>query len=162
MENNNYLSKESKVIRWTAVLSCCLLLFFFASSVKAQTVTNYAFAATSGTYTSISGTGTVLLGNSATANDDGVSAATPIGFNFIMNGKVYSHFAACVNGWVRLGQIHRSAVQTQHRCLQHIRIRSGLPPIRNCYVLCGMIFISWVIQVTRWFMQYQELLPTVS
>ncbi|MGB3948136.1 MAG: GEVED domain-containing protein [Bacteroidia bacterium] len=95
------------------------LLTVFASlallgSMNAQ-VSAYSFAASSGTYTAITG-GTVL---GDTASDDqrfvdpsALAGSTttvtgvgfPIGFNFSFNGQVFDRFGVNNNGWIVLGQ----------------------------------------------------------
>ncbi len=57
---------------------------------------NYSFAASSGTFTPLSG-GT---GVSAVQADDGISAAIPIGFNFTYAGNTYSNAYVSSNGFI--------------------------------------------------------------
>lgn len=90
-----------------------LALLLFLQLGFSQTLSQYTFSQSNGTYTAISG-GTVL-GN--TASDDerfldpavplGGNAFTgvglPIGFNFVFNGTTYDRFAVNTNGWISLG-----------------------------------------------------------
>lgn len=83
-----------KKIYLLIVLSCMV----FAGS--AQTATDYLFTATTGTYTSISGTAGV---SSATILcDDCTQTSIPIGFTFKFCGTSYTQLSACSNGWLSL------------------------------------------------------------
>lgn len=66
------------------------------------TIAGYGFGTSSGAYTPIS-SGTVLIGNSASTFDDTQSGAVALPFTFNLAGINYTHFNACVNGWMRLG-----------------------------------------------------------
>lgn len=84
-------------------LLCFLIaLLFIANTARAQ-APNYAFLATSGTYTPITGgTNVTLTYNGATNNDDGVAIpanAIPIGFTFNYNGTDYTTIRPCANGF---------------------------------------------------------------
>ena len=63
-------------------------------------VNTYGFSATSGTYTPLIG-GTTS-GLTATA-DDNLSAALPIGFNFVYGGTTFTTFKVSSNGAVYFG-----------------------------------------------------------
>ncbi len=89
--------------RFTTLFAVLALIVLTTSGAFAQSMSNYAFAATAGTYTAITGS-TDLIAADATVNDDGYSAVVPLGWNFVMNGVKYSHFIANVNGFMRLGQ----------------------------------------------------------
>jgi hypothetical protein len=94
-------------------ITMTLALLLFLQLGFSQTLSQYTFSQSNGTYTAISG-GTVL-GN--TASDDerfldpavplGGNAFTgvglPIGFNFVFNGTTYDRFAVNTNGWISLG-----------------------------------------------------------
>ncbi|MDB5272823.1 MAG: hypothetical protein JWO58_1190, partial [Chitinophagaceae bacterium] len=67
----------------------------------AQTLTNYTFAASSGTFTALSGATTASL--SAGNTDNGDYNSLPIGFNFIYMGTTYTTLSASTNGWLSLG-----------------------------------------------------------
>ncbi|WP_118950643.1 T9SS type A sorting domain-containing protein [Taibaiella helva] len=68
-----------------------------AKDTFAQLAANtYQFSAISGTYTEITG-GTAIAGIS---QDDGTSAAIPIGFTFNYCGTDYTQVKVCSNGWV--------------------------------------------------------------
>ena len=79
--------------------------FFLAFVTKAQV--NYNFSATTGTYTSILGTGTnpVLVSPDPgyTVSDEGYANSVPIGFNFVYNGALYSSVNINANGYLTLG-----------------------------------------------------------
>lgn len=81
-----------KKIYLLVVLSC------IAFAGNAQTATDYLFTATTGTYTSISGTAGV---SSATILADDVTQINiPIGFTFKFCGTSYTQLSACSNGWL--------------------------------------------------------------
>jgi hypothetical protein len=77
-----------------------LLALFVSVSGWAQ-VSAYSFAASSGTYTPITG-GTVLNAPTRTF-DDNVWAALPIGFSFDYAGSSFTQFGVNANGWIMLG-----------------------------------------------------------
>ncbi len=83
-------------------LFCVLLLNF---SVKAQV--NYNFAASSGTYTPLSGATSVTLVDALTSGgdplDDGFANNIPIGFSLTYNGNAYTTIHACTNGFASFG-----------------------------------------------------------
>jgi hypothetical protein len=82
----------------------CLFIILISSqlTINAQSP-NYAFLATSGTYTPISGgTNVILTYNGVTNNDDGIATpanAVPIGFTFFYNGTPYTTIRPCANGF---------------------------------------------------------------
>jgi hypothetical protein len=71
---------------------------------NAQTVADYVFNQTAGTYTPITG-GTSIL---AAANDDTESALTNIGFTFVYHGANFTQFSASPNGYICLGAVPSS------------------------------------------------------
>ena len=73
-----------------------LLHFQFCFS---QNITNYAFSASSGTYTAISGS-TQAIGAGV---DDSPAANISIGFDFFYMGTGYTKFGVSSNGWMTLG-----------------------------------------------------------
>ncbi|HAI83361.1 MAG TPA: hypothetical protein DCL43_06820, partial [Chitinophagaceae bacterium] len=55
------------------------------------------------TYNSIQPTGINFSSwSSTTSGDDNLSAATPIGFDFVYQGRTVNSFKACTNGWLTL------------------------------------------------------------
>lgn len=77
-------------------VSCSFVMLFF-SSVNAQFANQYSFSASSGTYTPLVGGTATSLG---ATDDDVVSTAVPIGFNFVYNSLVATNFIASSNGRV--------------------------------------------------------------
>jgi hypothetical protein len=75
------------------VLACLLLT---ARLSQAQ-VDNYTFAPSTGTYTQLPATATVVA---AVQADDAISAALPIGFTFVFDGTPYTSFYASSNGFL--------------------------------------------------------------
>jgi len=86
--------------KWKSGLLLCFLFATAFSSLQAQVVNTYGFSATSGTYTPLIG-GTTS-GLTATA-DDNLSAALPIGFNFVYGGTTFTTFKVSSNGAVYFG-----------------------------------------------------------
>ena len=81
-----------------------MLLTLLAGSLGltsfAQTAASYAFSTSTGTYASVSGTGTTIP---SVAGDDMTAPAIPIGFSFSFCGTAYTTVTVCSNGWVALG-----------------------------------------------------------
>ncbi|MDP5098806.1 MAG: proprotein convertase P-domain-containing protein [Crocinitomicaceae bacterium] len=86
--------------KWKSGLLLCFLFATAFSSLQAQVVNTYGFSATSGTYTPL--VGGTTSGLAATA-DDNLSAALPIGFNFVYGGTTFTTFKVCSNGAVYFG-----------------------------------------------------------
>jgi hypothetical protein len=84
---------------WAGGLLALALPLLAAPATRAQSIANYTFAASTGTFTALSG-GTVAT---ASSTDDGTTAVLPIGFNFVYNGVVYTTFSASTNGFIGLG-----------------------------------------------------------
>ncbi len=86
--------------------SVCFLFAFFlihASSLFAQ---SYDFAASAGTFTPLTG-GTAL---DVIEDDDAISGAIPIGFNFTYFGTAYSSLKASSNGNIQLSPTASSSI----------------------------------------------------
>lgn len=79
-------------------------LFFLlcAQNVFGQSITNYTFSATSGSYTALTGATTAT--RSVGTNDEGAYNSIPIGFTFIYMGAQYTTISASTNGWLTFGQ----------------------------------------------------------
>lgn len=92
-----------KKIYLLIVLSC------IAFAGNAQTATDYLFTATTGTYTSISGTAGVS--SSTITCDDCTQTNIPIGFTFKFCGTSYTQLSACSNGWISLANSSYSGYQ---------------------------------------------------
>ena len=90
-------------LRNKLVLFCLLTLTI--STLKSQTAANYTFAASSGTYTALSGATSVTVTGSASpgAVDDGKYNGIAIGFNFTFGSIIYTHIHVSTNGWLTLG-----------------------------------------------------------
>ena len=71
------------------------------SLVYSQTITDYTFSASSGTFTALSGgtSPTLTAGNT----DDGYFNALPIGFTFVYMGVPCTTISASTNGWLSPG-----------------------------------------------------------
>ncbi len=77
-----------------------LLLAFIITDTKAQVITNYTFASTTGTYTPVaSGTVPPLSGGDV---DEGWFNGIPIGFEFWYMGNIYTQLNASTNGLLSL------------------------------------------------------------
>ena len=85
-------------------LSLVLLLLCLSVAGYSQiTASSYGFTATSGTFSSISGSGTYSGG---TVDDDNTETGIPIGFNFNFCGTDYTTLSACSNGWLSLSDYY--------------------------------------------------------
>lgn len=73
------------------LLAITILLF-----LRANAQLTYNFVGVAGTYTALSGATSILGAN----QDDAISAASPIGFNFTFGGTSYTQFKASTNGWL--------------------------------------------------------------
>lgn len=79
-----------------------LLLLGMTRLSMAQTITNYAFTTSNGSFSAITGGATTTwTGNT----DDAVSALIPIGFDFYYMGTRYTSIGATTNGWISLGGV---------------------------------------------------------
>lgn len=79
------------------VIGICL----FAKPASSQVITNYSYAASTGTYTALSGAiSPSLTGGNA---DEGYINNLPIGFDFFYMGEYYTTVSASTNGWISLG-----------------------------------------------------------
>ncbi len=88
-----------------------LAAFVFTGNAEAQTITNYAFTSSVGTYNALSGgTSPTFTGST----DEGYTAQIPIGFTFIYMGVPYTTFSASTNGFIVLGQTLTSATLTNN------------------------------------------------
>lgn len=94
---------KRKII-FTLSCRCIFIVFLFSASFKlfGQSVTNYTFAGTTGSFTPISGGSTTTWTGST---DDGASALIPIGFDFWYMGTRYTNISASTNGWLSLGSV---------------------------------------------------------
>lgn len=82
-------------------LSTLLLTIVLSISARAQTTAAaYNFSAMTGTYSSISATGTLM--GSTFFGDDRNQTNVPIGFTFVFCGASYTQLSACSNGWLSL------------------------------------------------------------
>lgn len=87
------------------------LLFFALIFIETNSQVNYSFSATTGTYTSITGTSPTLTQSSTfAAADEGFANSIPIGFPFNYNGTVYSTVSLNTNGFLAfVNMVPRSA-----------------------------------------------------
>jgi len=79
-----------------------LVVFVLSCIAYGQSITNYTFSATGGTYSPITGGSSVLKTGSAAnfLGDDVYSDAIPIGFTFYYMGTPYTNVYASTNGFV--------------------------------------------------------------
>lgn len=80
------------------------LLFVFlllALNTKASfgNVNGYVFSQNTGTYSTISTSGTYVSGSCGSSTFGNL----PIGFTFVYNGVSYTQFGLCCNGWISMG-----------------------------------------------------------
>jgi len=95
------MKKKSLLILFCKSLLTCFLLVGLSLRLSAQTITNYTFAASSGTFTALSGATSPTL--TAGTTDDGNFNALPIGFDFWYMGTRYTTVSASTNGWAAFG-----------------------------------------------------------
>ncbi|RQO66030.1 hypothetical protein DBR43_27705 [Pedobacter sp. KBW06] len=97
-----------KNILYKGVIACVVLIFL-SFQAGAQSVTNYTFAGTNGTFTALTSPNATTWTGST---DDGVSALIPIGFDFWYMGVRYTNVSASTNGWVAMGSVPTDFVYT--------------------------------------------------
>ena len=68
---------------------------------QSQSITNYAFSASSGSFSQI--TGTAMTGMGTGTVDEGYYSSVPIGFDFFYMGVRYTSLSVSTNGWLTLG-----------------------------------------------------------
>ncbi|MGC4103494.1 GEVED domain-containing protein [Ferruginibacter sp.] len=93
------------------IFSLCALVLLCTVTAKAQ-VPAYTFAASSGTYTPITGGTTVSYLYGTAANSDDGYAAVNIGFNFVYNGVTYTVIRPCANGFATFGAVLTGSTDT--------------------------------------------------
>ncbi|WP_436489085.1 ice-binding family protein [Chitinophaga sp. ARDCPP14] len=82
------------------------MLFCLSPQITAQTITNYIFNASTGTFTAlVTPTATTWTGNVG----EGISNLIPIGFDFWYMGTRYTNLSASTNGWLTLGSVATAA-----------------------------------------------------
>ncbi len=86
-------------VRYQRFLLMIVMLLVGASGAWAQVASTYCFNVSSGPPASMAG----AISLPCTNNDDGVTAVTNIGFNFVFNGTTYTQFSANSNGLMKLG-----------------------------------------------------------
>ena len=91
------------------------------------TAASYGFTASSGTFTSISSTGTPA----SIVTDDITQSGIPIGFNFEYCGVVYNQLSACSNGWLSLNNYGSSDNQNYDYELPYVG--SGIGLLMACW-----------------------------
>ncbi|MCX8050286.1 MAG: fibronectin type III domain-containing protein, partial [Chlorobi bacterium] len=96
-------------------VSCFVGLLLVAAMLpavlRAQSITNYTFSYSTGTFTSIAGqTGTQTATLFSGTTDDGYYNLVPIGFDFLYMGQLYNQVSASTNGWMTLGQYASTAL----------------------------------------------------
>jgi hypothetical protein len=103
-------------------LVAILALFAFSSPAWSTLVGDYGLSAGGATYTPI--TGTTLIANSGTtaatkttgvAQEDAITTATSIGFNFTFSGTVYTQFRVTTSGMLVLGNPTTTTGSTAYR-----------------------------------------------
>jgi hypothetical protein len=83
-------------------LTLLLILFPFTQPLYSQ-VSNYTFASSNGSFSTIvGGPGTVVVANTA---DDDNYGTYPIGFTFTFNGNDYTTFGINANGFISMGYV---------------------------------------------------------
>ncbi len=86
----------------------------------------YAFQATTGTYTPVSGSATQLTSVQA---DTAISAAQNIGFNFVYDGNTYTQFKMSSNGFISLNMSGTSSLGTNNLSTANATSRPIIAPL---------------------------------
>jgi len=86
-----------------------IIIIIAGNESFAQSITNYAYTSTAGTFTALASPATTTWTGDA---DDGASALIPIGFDFWYMGLRYTDVSATTNGWLALGSIPTDFVYT--------------------------------------------------
>ena len=76
------------------------ILLFFINLIYAQSVPNYYFSHSIGSYVETSASATLL---SSVRADDAISTAQNIGFSFVYDGSTYTQFKMSSNGFISFG-----------------------------------------------------------
>jgi hypothetical protein len=92
------------IFRKKIILS--LMLFFMTLTSLGQAISNYTFSATSGSYSSLTGSTFPTL----SAADDGFVNSIPIGFDFWYMGSKYTNIGISSNGFISFNTITNSTV----------------------------------------------------
>lgn len=101
---------KTKPLMRIFTLSCVLSVLLW-SSAYSQSITNYSFSATSGTFTALS-SATATTGYGTGNVDEGYWNAIPLGFEFWYMGVRYTTISASTNGWLTLGANITNATPT--------------------------------------------------
>jgi len=76
-----------------------LVIFYYPCRSNNDNISDYVFSQTTGTFNTISTTGTYITGGCTSS----VFGNLPIGFAFIFNGTSYTQFGLCCSGWISMG-----------------------------------------------------------
>ncbi len=82
------------------IVTSLFIVTLLAFTLNAQN--QYSASTSTDTYTALVG-GSVFTWTETTANDEGYTSATNIGFTFNYNGTAFTQFQASTNGFIRLG-----------------------------------------------------------
>src|SRR6185295_4411686 len=91
------MNKKNNFLQFRILFVNLVVLCLYKINADAQ-VASYNFAATSETYTPISGTAAFTSGY-----DDGNVTSVPIGFSFVYNGTSYTTCTINANGFISFG-----------------------------------------------------------
>ncbi len=86
------------------------ILLWTGEDIRSQSITNYNFSSSSGSFSALSGGTTMALSGGTV--DDGYFNNIPIGFTFYYMGNSYTTLSASTNGFVVLGQALSGAITT--------------------------------------------------
>ncbi len=89
------------------LILCCLSIAGYA-----QTAASYGLTATTGSFSTISGTGTAISAGGM-ISDNGVTTGISLGFNFVYCGTTYTTASASANGWFSLANSALGASPSQ-------------------------------------------------
>ncbi|MFN2393853.1 MAG: hypothetical protein ABR566_18065, partial [Pyrinomonadaceae bacterium] len=92
---------------YLSIITTFLLLAAF-SPVRAQSMSDYTFTPSSGTFLSLNGATVQRTVNDNL--DEGYYPLAPIGFNFKYNDVVYTTVSASTNGWMSFGNLAATGI----------------------------------------------------
>lgn len=106
--NENVMAASLFSLRGVFIL--CFITCLALTS-KAQSINNYLFGASSGTYAAVTGT---EPGGATAGNNENIYQNLPIGFDFWYMGQRYDRFCLSSNGWISLGSSVSGAMPTNN------------------------------------------------
>uniref|UniRef100_UPI003782F8EC hypothetical protein n=1 Tax=Flavobacterium sp. TaxID=239 RepID=UPI003782F8EC len=102
------------------------ILLFFINLINAQSVPNYYFSHSIGSYVETSASATLL---SSVRADDAISNAQNIGFSFVYDGSTYTQFKMSSNGFISFGAGSNSRISNTFTSAVYSSSRPFIAPL---------------------------------